>query len=90
MKEEQLTDIFMLVVKPNANWTEEMDGADYSIIPFSDKEDTAVIMDLEEEHHVIDLDKFQVYNVPKRFNEFKLKNASLENKTYLITKKDVK
>lgn len=87
MKEEQLSDVYMLMVKPNTTWEEETEDGDFSIVPLTSKECTAIIMDLDEEHHVRDLEKFQVYNIPKRFKSFKVKNASEENKTYLVIKK---
>jgi hypothetical protein len=87
MIEEQLSDVYMLVVKPNTTYELETEDGDFSIIPLSSKEATAIIMDLGEEHHVRDLEKFQVYNVPERFNSIKVKNASEERKSYLIAKK---
>ena len=87
MKEEQLSDIFMLIVKPNTTWEEETEDGNFSIIALSAKESTAIIMDLDEEHFVRDLEKYQVYNIPSRFDSIKLKNASEENKSYIIFKK---
>lgn len=87
--EEQYSDIYLLIVKPNTTWEEETENGDFTIIPLSEREATAVIMDLDEEHYVRDLNKFQVFNIPERFESFKIKNASEENKTYLIMKKEI-
>jgi hypothetical protein len=87
MKEEQLSDIYILMVKPGTTWEEETEDGEFSIIALSDKESTAIIMDLKEEHHVRELEKYEVYNVPERFEEVKFKNASEVNKSYIITKK---
>ena len=88
MKEEQLDNIFMLVIKPETDWEENTEEGHFTIVPLSEKKHTAVIMDVDEEHHVVELEQFQVYNIPERFNSFKIKNGSLENKSYLVLVKE--
>ena len=85
---ETFNDIYLLVVKPDTVWTESMDvGYSYSLIPMTSTLHNAIIMDLKEEHNVKELTKFSVFNIPRRFKEFNIKNASKSHTSYLILKK---
>lgn len=90
MLEDKFDNVFFLAVKPNSTWEEETEDGNFTILSLTEPEYSAIIMDLDEEHLVKELEKFQVYNIPERFKSFKLKNSSPdETKTYIIMKKGV-
>ena len=82
-------DVQMLIVVPDSTWTEQAIGYEMDVIPLSEDQGTALIMDLGDEHHVVEPTQFGQYRVPERFEEIKFKNASKENRAYLLLKKEI-
>jgi len=84
---DKFSDIYLLVVKPNTVWEEVLDKRICFIIPMTETNGTALIMDLDKEHCVEEFEKFKAVSVPRRFKKVLLKNATDAHTSYLIMKK---
>jgi len=80
-------DIYMVIVTAESNWTEVFEEEEkVDVVGLSDKEGTALIMDLEDEHYVTEVEQFESVGIPERFPKVEFKNATEENKSFLIMK----
>jgi hypothetical protein len=82
-------DIYLALVKPNTTWTVEEERDNVSVVSLSESKSSIIFGDqVEGTHKVMELEKFNAFDVPDEYDEFDLKNPNQENKSFLILVED--